>query len=102
MALAISPAAAPPMPSATMNSDPFGAERRACRTSGCSVALSGGEVGDDERVLVVLARAADVGAAEDVDDDLGACESGLDGELIDEEGLVTDTYESVASLRRGR
>ena len=37
-ALAISPAAAPPMPSATMNSEPRG-PGRCSRTSGCSVAF---------------------------------------------------------------
>ena len=69
MSLAISPAAAPPMPSATMKSEPlspddvradFGLERR----------VVGREIGDDERVLVVLARAPDVRPSEDVDDDL--------------------------------
>ena len=39
IALAISPAAAPPMPSATMNNEPF-RPIRCVRTSGCNVALS--------------------------------------------------------------
>ncbi len=69
IALAISPAAAPPMPSATMNSEPFGPRPMATHR-GLERRVVRRQIDDDERVLVVLARAADVGAPKDVDDDL--------------------------------
>ena len=69
IALAISPAAAPPMPSATMNSEPLRADRVRAHL-GLQRRVVRRQVGDDERVLVVLARAADVGAPEHLDDDL--------------------------------
>ena len=64
MALASSPAAAPPMPSATMKSDPRGPDLVAA-DFGLQAGVAGAQIGDEEGVLVVIAGAAEIGLAED-------------------------------------
>src|SRR5207249_11688455 len=70
ISLASSPAAAPPIPSATMNSEPR-SPTSCSRTAGWSDA-SAREIRDEEPVLVVVARLPQVGLGEDLDlDGLG-------------------------------
>ena len=79
--LASSPAAAPPMPSATRNSEPFGPDD-VIADLGLQAGVAGGEIGDEERVLVVLAGEAEVGLAENGDADRTRSQTGLAGGIV--------------------
>ena len=75
IALASSPAAAPPMPSATMKSDPRW-PHFVVADVGLQAGVAGAEVGDEEGVLVVIPGESQVGLAEDGHADRGAGHSG--------------------------